>query len=616
MRKYLVKEDSLKSQKLSSHKPTPLSFDANPELNFIFGRQLINSPQKQTTPAVNKDRVVKIDLTKFLHSNTERTTTTEIPKEDFIEFDMGAEEEESEISEEELEALKKQLNNKAELQRMQLSSKEAELPDKTIDESIPTQKQLEEHITNLDKELKLSNDLIKATQETMKNEVNKVKEENIQQMNKLKLELKEKESLVKRSKDLLFKYNKELAANKSIFKTFTELIKDGLKVNEETSLKDIERLTKYQFIINYGARVISKINLKRIEELTAAYNQLQPKEETHKKYEGQIRKIKDENELLHSQTTELEKVLGSIYQSNVCWGSEDYMNVCRERNQLKEQLIKLQTKYKDEVIKPTNINRLAQILAHIPKRREYEDWDKQKEECVGKVMELERKVNNLLSQLATAINEKGLNEELKKEIIELKATIKLKDDEAIALNNAVQHLNTVLNETKTQLEKITQDSHKKDLAFTQQMAEIKSIFNEMREEKKEKQEEVNKYITYIEELNKKLKDLTDVNNNLKEEKDSLMRETERLKLSSSSNEFKAMISLANIILTRSKSPPLLSQKELDLIKYLFEGNVKELLEEIRVLQQKLKVLTEEVKEVIASKSVLNIISQLMVLIYS
>eukprot|EP00826_Nyctotherus_ovalis_P003657 TRINITY_DN10754_c0_g2_i4.p1 TRINITY_DN10754_c0_g2~~TRINITY_DN10754_c0_g2_i4.p1 ORF type:complete len:621 (-),score=152.66 TRINITY_DN10754_c0_g2_i4:70-1932(-) len=539
---------------------------------------------------------------------------------------MGAEE--SEVGEEELEALKKELNDKAE-QRLQMSLKETEPSHKTLVESAGIRKQAEGQMTQLNNPMN--------SQKTMESEIESMKKRHYMELNKLREEIGQKESLIIKYKDLLFKCNQEILQNKSTLKAFIELIKDGVKLSEETSLNDKELLIKYQLIFNYGSRILSKTNLHKIDELATSFNTLleQPTEmHKAKKYEDQIRKIKSENEVLSSQTIELEKCIGSIYQADACQGSEDYLSLRRERDLLKTKVEELETRFREQVDESGNVERLAQILAYLPKRRvklrlelgddkrvaepknESEKLNIQKEEeYVKKIRELENKINELLNKLTIAAKDKGLNEKLKEEHTR---SIKLKDEKISELDNEVQKLNADLIEAKAQTEKLTQDARKRDLTFAQQMTEVKGIFHEMRSEKERKQQElntqqslINSLKQHITELNTKLTQADNVVATLKNENEDLLKETERLKLTSSSNEFKAMVTLANIILARSKNASSLSPKEVEMIKYLFNGNIRELLEEIDNLQKELKVLGEEVREIIASKGVIATISSLI-----
>ena len=454
------------AKKPSLNKFTQISFNTKPGLNFIFGRQILSSTPKpslpkQFVPESPKERTVKIDLSKYLNktANDDELKNKELmniqeESRKFVEVNVGTDSEDSEYDEEDLQLIKKQLNEKAEQQKIPPSLKATE---ETDIESTLKQKE-----SNIDL-IKLNEDLekYKQTNELLKSEINLIKANHLSEMKK---NIEKKEAYIEIIKNLLNKCADELNNNKTILKTIIDLIKDAAAITNNPSLKDSERLIKYQFITNYETQIISRINLNKIDELIKSI--MKKEGNTINKYKEQIERIKAENQLLSTQTDELEKAMGTInmIQTAPCWGSEDYINVRKERDLYKTKLNKLNEKHNRN-----NITRLAQILTSMYNHK----GNKQ----------------NIISN---------------EDII---SNINSKEDTIKSLNKEIDELKKSLERSQIKIDNLTECIYKKDINFANQMTEIKKIFNEIRNEKEAKQIEILNYLKQIKENKQVIADL-------------------------------------------------------------------------------------------------------------
>ncbi len=702
----------------------PLSFEAKPGLNFVFGHQLVATPSNPTRQPLLKPynsardpvgKTAKIDLSKFLTpakpaqedpeektpSDDDGDTPNGMPGgaaakveplqqpqvepesqesegEQYVEVNMASDSEssENEVNDKDLELVKKHLNERAETQKTTISLKTtADRTDRGPDttatpaSAASKQRQLEEFVEKMRDDIaqyrqivEQNNAVIKAMNEDYK----KAKEKYTADLDSLnrelsatKADLKVKTETLSKTESFLAEATKLISENRGVLKTIANMARDTLKIADDPALLDQERLVKYQLAANYASQVVQKIDFVKLDNFLKDRDMSAPVGAAAKgpiatkisgkvgqqKYEQQLHKLKAENEVMSQQATELEKFMGALQHtstardsSGLCWGLQEVVTLRKEKDDLTMELKDVQEKYKKLLLRPikatTNVNKLAQILAYLPKRKrelkiveerrireiyegfekERKGWEKEREGYKAKITELGKTLNELLAKLAeSGKHTEGVEKEntaLKQKTVELLGIIKLKDDQLNSLRQDLELARQQLQELLNKIDKLIQDSHAKDLLFADKMREMKAIFEDMLKEKEQKQKEIILLTQRISDLEKLISELKAAlcaaqaeNDTLRQNNAQLLAELDEIRSPEKVDGFKAMVALANMILARTKRPPPLSQQEKDAIKHVFEGHISELLEEIGNLRDEGKFLREELRKCIAEKNI-------------
>jgi hypothetical protein len=479
---------------------TPLSFNSKPGLNFVFGYQLVNTPhrnsrqalvQKFKTTKTATERTVKIDLRKYENHSPESLTKVKektifaekrsLPNPtEFVTINMDSYvDSESEVEENELELLKENLNNRAEIQKTTLSLKTTE---QTSNPSLVKKEKFEKTIEKLNKDLAQCKEIIIKNDKTRSEELLKEKERHSSEVSALRLELENirrdlsyKEVIVLRTKTLMPRAVEQLIENKGQLRTFVDLAKEASKVAGDSKISDQEKLIKYQFVANYSLKVASRVNLDIVEELIKEFKGSTEDEppiiEGTKKYENLLKKLRDENSLLSSQTNELKKLMETRSSLNLKENIKPHIEIPFTSPPSKDELLKL-----------LDVKRLAQILVCVHKKS-----GSNKVNGEEKIKQLEEMKSNYEREIEIVMRKIADNVSL----------IAEKDKE-------ISRLESSLKGTKELYEKTIQDVHLKNVEFINQMKEVKNIFNEMRKEKVQKQSEIEMLRKRIEELEQSL----------------------------------------------------------------------------------------------------------------
>jgi len=627
----------------------------------------ISQPKnEQKNNSANLAKQSEPEVIKFTEKSEEKPNS-DSEEEQYEEINMASENssDENDVNEMDLDLVKRHLNEQAETQKTTISLK-------TVDDRIDTgfglnnnvnkQRQLEGFIEKLREDIIQYKKIVEQNNGIIKNmneEFNNTKEKYSAELELLREELetyKENENVNKKFissfKELIPMIILTLGENKSVFKTLNTISQDISQIALDPKLLDQERLVKYQFSTNYLSQVIQKINIAKITDLIQTIKKFDsdsqnsnllatPSRNSVNKYEHQLEKLKAENDILTKQASELEKVMKNIQQSRtardsgICWSLQEVLQLRKTNEELQNKLDEMSKKYQAillKPVKPSNIKKLSEILAYIPKRckqlkiidekynfdvkLEYQNTIKklesEKDALKSQIQNLEDKIKNLLEKLSNyeSENSKLSNENsiMKRQLIELIGIIKVKDEQLQNLKRELEKLKAQLSDLLAKIDKMAKEAYAKDKLFVEKMRDMKEMFDELLKEKDAKIQEIKVLAQKIADLEKIISDLKRElerlkieNENLFNNNDVLTREIERLKSPESLDGFRAMVSLANMILARTKRPPPLSQKDKDLIKDIFSGNVGELLEIIGKSEQENKILKEEVRRGLADK---------------
>ncbi len=713
--------------------PTPLTFTARPNLNFIFGHQLASTPKGSTrqptlvhsgtasTFRTVDDHVERPDLCKFLNP-LEPKEDREIPKltinlndydetngkstdnnnatsdqvdnetdanannnkaggakeaddaEPYVEIDMASDSQQDgsdELSDGDLEIVKKQLNERAEIsQKTTVTMKGTTEPPVEGKDQTAEQKKLEELVDKMRQDMLQYKAVVEQNNQTIKtmnSEYEKAKERYGEEIADLRertekaektaaeqtLECTRLKDRVKEFSSVLLRAAGQLSEVRGVLKTYTEVSNEAMRIVNDASILDAERLVKYQLTINYACQLSHKVNLTKLDETlkyikelttpaklaerTAASPHSQP---AQSKYEHLLQHIRAENAVLYQQAAELEKVVGTIQgkkEEDVRRSIQEAVTVRTERDQWQQKYAELKEQYTRLLNRPTpqaRVGKLAQILAYLPKRRreiriseekyvfelqveinrlkkELADKDEQSRR---REEELRQQINGLLSRLQEKENEKANmereNAALRQKVAELMGIIRLKDQQIAALRKDLELARQQIEDLLSRMDKLVLEAHNKDLAFAEKMKEMKGIFDEMRKEKEDKQKEIQLLRQRIAELEKLVASLRAALDAANAQIQSLTSENERLEIQlekymspEAMDGFRALVMLANMILARTKRPPALSLKDRQLIKDIFDSNTREMLEEIGRLEQEGKIMREEIRKLLSERAV-------------
>ena len=322
-------------------------------------------------------------------------------------------------------------------------------------------------------------------------------------------------------------------------------------------------------------------------------------------------------------------------REEICAGISRMLSARKEKDECEIKYKKLKDEYESLANKPVGqhkIMKLAQILVYLPKREKelriteetrvlnlQSDVSRLEEtaaEHQKKEAEYQRRVNELLRLLAAALHEKGAkeneNENLRRKIAELFGILRVKDQQGEALRVDLDLARQQIEALLAKVDKLAEMLRNKELVFADKMQEVKAIFEEMRGEKEDKQKEVMLLTQKSHDLETRYGELKNALNESSEQNLRLVSENSALNLKQQFSQymspealdgFRALVSLANMILARAKRPPALSASDKQLIKDLFEGRTGELLEEISRLELSAKRYIRELRRVIGEKVV-------------
>eukprot|EP01022_Parablepharisma_sp_SALTPOND_P013497 TRINITY_DN180_c0_g1_i1.p1 TRINITY_DN180_c0_g1~~TRINITY_DN180_c0_g1_i1.p1 ORF type:complete len:679 (-),score=117.01 TRINITY_DN180_c0_g1_i1:2269-4305(-) len=359
------------------------------------------------------------------------------------------------------------------------------------------------------------------------------------------------------------------------------------------------------------------------------------------KQEHELSELRTTNAILLEHALELERAIGeiestkAIRDADMCWGIKEILSLCKEKEQLQEMHNTLKSKYEAYLkrpIPPAKITKLAQILAYLPKRRRQfkaqqdtivlelreeikrlrKEMEKRDEENKRKYNDMVNRYNALMNQYVNLEGENSKlrleNAELRRKIEELLGLIKLKDSIIDSLKKDLEAAKEQIDKLLQEIEKLKNSARGKDMLFAEKMKEMKQMFEEMRKEKDDKQKEIILLREKIAKLEKELADLKaklakalEDLSTLTAENEGLKDEVDRYFSAGTLDGFRALISLANMILARMKRPPPLSTKDKQLIKEIFDANIKGMLDEIAKLQEESKIYREEMRKLLSQK---------------
>jgi len=424
-----------------------LSFKSKPGLNFIFGKQIYSRSPKQR-------RNIKIDLTSYTTEEVSRVKVEDKRDPDMKDFiavniPSGDESSDEELTEDDLNLLRKYLHAKEQKETLDLKS--------TDGTSVPP---IDTSISATDKiEIKPIN---KPTidKETKERQVN-VKQKKVtglkSELESMKLELKEKNEFVGRVCNMIERVIEQLKEDKSLLMTLIDLIKETAKITEDSKLLDQERILKSQFTINYALQITSNINLKNIETLITnlqlIFTNQKPLHNSFKKYEEQLNRIKTENAILSSKTCELKKAITNVQQ----WGVSKDVNESR-REALIEERLKERVEALEKELSEAN-----------------SELKEQSKRYSRRVVDLEESFNKVMQEKEEIENENLL---LNEKIAEALNEIQIK-------NKDIQMFNKELTTLREEYRKLSDKMNEKDVTFLKQVKELKEIFKDMSKEKEE-----------------------------------------------------------------------------------------------------------------------------------
>ena len=324
----LITQTSTLTNTFAKENSIHLLLASRPDLNFVFGHQLVNkSREVNRQTAIQRRnttecRMVKIDLRKS-EKNRGREMKSEFKEVNMIDC---MESSESELNDEDLDLLKKDLNNKVCSQRAAILLKAVqEIPSPLI----------------INKE-KSKIDNATQTIDIHKNSLEDVRG-----------------SLRESTKALMLRIVERLNKDKNLLRTLIDL------ANPNKNSDDIEQLVKYQLTTNYFSKAVTRVD---IEELDVLIKELKSEIEVPftsnlSKYEALINKLKD------YQTKELDSLV--LKELKGCKKTLIEVN----NQQLKENCLRV-----DEL----KIRKLAQMLITFRQRH----LDKELEESREDLKEL------------------------------------------------------------------------------------------------------------------------------------------------------------------------------------------------------------------------------------
>jgi len=458
-----------------------------------------------------------------------------------------------------------------------------------------------------------------------------------QELDSLKLTVQKTTEFLVTALTYLSEYKNLASTYKScIIKSMTILntdnLKENIKINEIRKIlqnsNEIPQNTPFQTVYDF---INSVSKYKSNSEMMQIIRK--PKEN------NEIIELKNTNAILLEHVLDLERAIGemestkAIRDTDMCWGIKEILRLCKEKEKLQEMNNTLKNKYDEYIkrpIKPAQITKLAQILAYLPKRgRKYNtERDKYILELLAEIEKLKemlnkpgeyknaeyenllKKYNELLKKYSELQDEnsklKNENGELKRKIIELLGLIKIKDAIIENLKKELELAKQNIDRLMKELEKLQNEMRAKDALFMDKMREMRQLFEEMRKEKEDKQKEIMILKEKLAQLEKELADLKNKLAQAMAELDILRSENEKLRedldryfSNDTLDGFKALVSLANMILARTKRPPPLSNKDKQLIKDIFDTNIKGMLDEIARQQEESKLYREELRKLLS-----------------
>ncbi len=666
----------------------PVSSDLSKFLNPVEGKK---EPEQKSVPKFTIDlngrsneSVLKSPPEDARNKADPGKKAADDESESYVEINMATDSQQDDtenLNEADLDSVKKQLNERAEQsQKGTFSLGATERTTDTKDPASARQRQLEDLVERMRADMsqyrtvveqnnlaiKEMNEEYERTKERYAEEMAEAKEKTKKAADEVQTKQEECATLKDRVKELsvvIARAGGQLAEARAGLKSYAEFGKEAAKIASDPNMIDGERLVKYQLSINYACQLSHKFNLAKIDDTLKymkefAAPETRPMHEksysvpppiplipaaafrTPNKYEHLLKHLKAETAVLSQQATELERVMGTmppepvsarIPGKDLCWGIKEVVTARSERDNWQNMYTGLEGRYNELLSQPISqakMGRLAQILAHLPKRRKEakaseetaiqeqvarlkdeiannEDQFKMREE------ELQRLISELTNKLAEKEEERSGAEretvELRKKAEELLDIIRLKDQQLETLRRDLDMARQQLESLLSRLDRAAVESHSKDLEFVERMREVKTMFTDMREEKQGKQAEILVLRQRCAELEKlvaglrttlaaaqtQIKGLSEQNRGFESRFERYMNPVDG---------FRALISLANLVLGKAKSSPQLSTKDKQMINDIFTGGAKEMLEEITRLQQEGKAMREELRRLLSDRT--------------
>jgi predicted nucleic acid-binding Zn-ribbon protein len=234
---------------------------------------------------------------------------------------------------------------------------------------------------------------------------------------------------------------------------------------------------------------------------------------------------------------------------------------------------------------------------------------KVKELEVNKELEATKELNKLKEEHSLHL----------KEIESRDETIKKLSKEIRSNKNEVKRLLSSIQEYKTEISKLLEEVHSKQstikelLNGTQKSDEteiLKTLIKQIEIDKSNKQKEVVLLLNKVSNIEKQFIDLSNEYklkvkecSLLKEEKDELRKELDKHLSSSVADGFKALMTLANVVLARLNGVHSITSKEKELIRGIFDENTKEMLEEIIRQQNEVKLYKDALKRLTTKQNI-------------
>ncbi len=557
---------------------------------------------------------------------------------------------EDDLAREDMDSVKRQLNERAELSHKTTA---------TLRQAEPTSRR--GTIDDFAEQMRQYRAVIEQNNRTIKDlseEYQNAKERFAAELDIVKQELAEK-SKETRERDRLIMEERGRAASmrttltmalqnvsdcRGTLKNFIDFSDESVKLMNDTRLIDQERLLKYQLSLNYVSQLARRVDIGRLDSLlrdmaAAVQGAAAPRPEpstsvsspqTPRKYTEQLQRLRAENFALTRQASELEQTMEKLPRGKdgACWEIYELVTARKEAETWKEKYLRLTERYESLLRKPTpqsKINKLAQILAYLPKRRREfriteerttkklieelerlrQEMERREQEHRRREQELLKQIEDLTRRVAQLEKENG---ELRRKIAELLGILRLKDELIAALRHDLDLARQQIAALLAKIDKLMEELRNKDMIFAEKMKEMKAIFEEMRREKEEKQKEIILLRNRVAELEAKVAELkAEIERllaqirDLTAENESLRGQLEKYMSPEALDGFRAMIALANMVLARSKRPPPLSNTDKQLIKDIFDNGSREMLDEIARLEDELKVCKEELRRVLSER---------------
>ncbi len=463
-------------------------------------------------------------------------------------------------------------------------------------------------------------------------------------------------STLQQQSDALSDAVKQLVDCKTAIKGFANFHLTSLKAMKNPETADKSLLVELKRIISETDEFSRLFNLPNMEQSIDAIvvqhhasdqqlsrASLSPSLALEKKthYIDEIKELKDTNAILLEHILDLERAVGeiettkAIRDTDLCWGIKEILSLCKEKEQLQNMHTQLKAKYDAYLrrpIQPAKISKLAQILAYLPKRRRKfviqqesivvelreeinrlkremqrrdEEAKRRYDELLKRYNELWRRWNDLMDENARLRQE---NAELRRRIEELLGLLRLKDEQIEALKKDLELARLQMEQMRRQIDRLDSELKNKDLQFAEKMRELKQLFEAMRAEKEEKQREIAQLKERCSALERQIAELRGMlekaNRTIKDSEEDNGRLRDQLEKYLGTDSFdglRALISLANMILARTKRPPPLSARDKQLIKDLFDVNTRGILDEIARLQDETKLYREELRKQMAQR---------------